>query len=291
MDVVRQRRRRLGTRVAPDVSLPVARWATMVHTFVLPHSHLGSGRRLVALAFVASIVACGGHPTRLGSYFRTVAPQRQPAKAMVAVAPTSRRRRRAGTRRVRHLTKRRTAIDTAHGRLDGTLIQVVPVGDHARATATTATSTCRSKWQVSSMMSPSTSAAPLRRRWLHESTLQMPGGPWSQGCTAATASPIRHSDCTPPTLRRWIHQTWPTRSSLASNVTQVSVFCTGYSQEDGCHDVHYKDGAGDDGAIVLNPTAASSSTIFLRFTTRRSEPAWPGGTLCLRIRDLRAARA
>ena len=33
---------------------------------------------------------------------------------------------------------------------------------------------------------------------------------------------------------------------------KIAVFCTGYSEGNGCHDVHYENGNGKDGAIVLD---------------------------------------
>jgi hypothetical protein len=43
------------------------------------------------------------------------------------------------------------------------------------------------------------------------------------------------------------------------------VFCTSYTHGNGCHDVHYQNGSGQDGAIVLDPTAATSPILFFRF--------------------------
>jgi uncharacterized protein YukJ len=53
---------------------------------------------------------------------------------------------------------------------------------------------------------------------------------------------------------------------LLAATSKISIFCTGYSQGNGCHDVHYENGSSEDGAIVLNPTDSSSSILFFRFT-------------------------
>jgi len=55
--------------------------------------------------------------------------------------------------------------------------------------------------------------------------------------------------------------------SLLATTSKISIFCTGYSTDNGCHDVHYENGSGKDGAIVLDPTAAMSPVLFFRFTT------------------------
>jgi hypothetical protein len=55
--------------------------------------------------------------------------------------------------------------------------------------------------------------------------------------------------------------------TLLATTSKISVFCTGYSQGNGCHDVHFENGSGKDGAIVLDPTAAMSPVLFFRFAT------------------------
>jgi len=57
-------------------------------------------------------------------------------------------------------------------------------------------------------------------------------------------------------------------ATLLANVSKISIFCKGYPQGNGCHDVHYEDGSGEDGAIVLNPTEATSQMLFFHFTSQ-----------------------
>ena len=57
--------------------------------------------------------------------------------------------------------------------------------------------------------------------------------------------------------------------SLLEGTSQISIFCTGYSEGNGCHDVHYEDGTTNDGALVLNPLAASP-TLFSSASYRRA---------------------
>jgi hypothetical protein len=56
--------------------------------------------------------------------------------------------------------------------------------------------------------------------------------------------------------------------SLLEGTSQISIFCTGYSEGNGCHDVHYEDGTTNDGALVLNPLAASPTLVFFRFVSQ-----------------------
>jgi hypothetical protein len=56
--------------------------------------------------------------------------------------------------------------------------------------------------------------------------------------------------------------------SLLEGTSQISIYCTGYSEGNGCHDVHYQDGSTNDGALVLNPQAATPTLVFFRFVSQ-----------------------
>jgi hypothetical protein len=54
--------------------------------------------------------------------------------------------------------------------------------------------------------------------------------------------------------------------AAVASTSKVSIFCTSYApQGNGCHDVHYENGKGNDGAIVLDPTSATPMVMFFRF--------------------------
>jgi hypothetical protein len=161
-----------------------------------------------------------------------------------------------------------TAINTAHGRLDGTLVFVLPVGG-ARA-CNGDDSHVHLQIEVSGAVYDvavdigSTKGGEVG---YDEVMMAMPDGAWSEGWhgTDTLAYPslgLHSTDFTtvaPDTLATQLE-------TRLADVTEISIFCTGYSEEDGCHDVHYEHGDGDDGAIVLNPKAATPSILFFRFT-------------------------
>jgi hypothetical protein len=53
-------------------------------------------------------------------------------------------------------------------------------------------------------------------------------------------------------------------TELAS-VNHISIFCTDYTDNTGCHDVHRRY-AGYDGALVLHPLASQAHVILFDFT-------------------------
>jgi hypothetical protein len=109
--------------------------------------------------------------------------------------------------------------------------------------------------------------APNDEVGLYQDTITVPGGVWAEGWhgTDALAYPTLGLSSTsfpiqaPTTIGGTV-------ASLLAGVSKISIFCKGYRQGNGCHDVHYENGQ-TDGAIVLDPTSATSSTLFFRFTS------------------------
>ncbi len=102
---------------------------------------------------------------------------------------------------------------------------------------------------------------------MYQTTVTVPGGVWSEGwhnqslsysslSLSSSSFPLQD----PTTIASELE-------SLLNSTSKISIFCTGYTPGDnGCHDVHYENGSSTDGAIVLNPTSASSSMLFFRFS-------------------------
>jgi hypothetical protein len=160
-----------------------------------------------------------------------------------------------------------TLIDTSHGRLDGTLVYVLPVGGSSACNGDDShvhlqIEVSGNVYDVAVDIGSSGDDVGM-----YETTLALPGGPWAEGWHGADAlgytSLGLHSTefpvVSPSTAAADVE-------SLLEDTSEISIFCTGYSQGDGCHDVHYEDGTSNDGAIVLNPTAATPSIVFFRFS-------------------------
>jgi hypothetical protein len=160
------------------------------------------------------------------------------------------------------------AINTQHGRLDGYLSFVVPIGGsfscngdnshvHLQIRAggsiyDVAVDTGKFSGDVN----------------LYEADMPLPDGAWSEGWHGSdaltyTALGIHSSEFMPQdpaTLGTKI------QTELAGK-NHVSVFGTGYAQENGCHDVHYHSGGGQDGALVIDPLSTPAHILFFRFST------------------------
>ena len=103
---------------------------------------------------------------------------------------------------------------------------------------------------------------------MFQETMAVPGGAWAEGwhgTDTLTYSSIGVSSsslplASPTTIASQVE-------AALQNTSKISVFCVGYTPGDnGCHDVHFEHGGGDDGAIVLDPTAATSPVLFFRFS-------------------------
>lgn len=160
-----------------------------------------------------------------------------------------------------------TIIDTTHGRLDGTLVYVLPVGGSSACNGDGS----HVHLQVQASGNIYDVAVDIGSTGddvgTYETQLALPGGAWAEGWhgsdTLAYPSLGLHSTSFPTTSPSGVAATV---ESLLEDTSQISIFCTGYSQGDGCHDVHYEDGSGNDGAIVLDPSAATPSILFFRFS-------------------------
>ncbi len=99
-------------------------------------------------------------------------------------------------------------------------------------------------------------------------SIAMPDGAWSEGWHSGysltyTGLGLTSSQFTSesPSAR-----TTDLEASLA-NANHISIFCVPYSSGNGCHYVHYYNGGGNDGAIVVDPLSATPQMMFFRFST------------------------
>jgi hypothetical protein len=164
-----------------------------------------------------------------------------------------------------------TAVNTSHGRLDGTLVYVVDVGETQKI-CNGDDSHVHLQIEVNGAVydvAVDIGTAPNDEVGSYEESIAVPGGVWAEGWHGA-------DNLGYPSLG--VHDTsFVTMApaamaaevqSLLAGTSKISIFCTGYSQGNGCHDVHYKDGTTEDGAIVLDPTATTSKVLFFRFATQ-----------------------
>jgi hypothetical protein len=161
------------------------------------------------------------------------------------------------------------AVNSSHGRLDGTLVYVVPVDQGKQCNGDS--SHVHLQIEVSGEVydvAVDIGTAPNDEVGYLEQTMAVPGGAWAEGWhgadTLAYPSLGIHSTAfglmDPAAVAQEV-------VTLLASTSKISIFCTGYSQGNGCHDVHYENGSGKDGAIVLDPTAATSPVLFFRFAT------------------------
>jgi hypothetical protein len=161
-----------------------------------------------------------------------------------------------------------TAINTFHGRLDGYLSFVVPVGGSHSCNGDSS----HLHMQVRMKGSIYDVAVDMGKFsgdvLLYEMDEAIPDGAWSEGwhgndsldyhALGLVAAQFTPED--PATLGQKL------QTELAG-VNHVSVFGENYTQGNGCHQVHYV-GGGNDGAIVVHPLAAKAHVLFFRFSTQ-----------------------
>jgi hypothetical protein len=158
-------------------------------------------------------------------------------------------------------------VNTSHGRLDGTLVYVLPVDGSSSCNGDSA----HVHLQIEVSGSVYDVAVDIGKTgdevgW-YEQTMAVPGGAWAEGwhgsdtlgynALGLTASQFATLD--PASMASEVE-------TLLASTSQISIFRTGYSEGDGCHDVHYENGTSEDGALVLDPLSASSPVVFFRFT-------------------------
>jgi hypothetical protein len=159
-----------------------------------------------------------------------------------------------------------TAVDTSHGRLDGTLVYVVPTGGPGKCNGDD--SHVHLQVEVSSLIYDVAVdiGAAGDQVGMYQQTIALPGGAWAEGWHGADTlaypklglSVGQFPIAAPATIAANVQ-------SLLESTSKISVFCTSYTTDNGCHDVHYENGNGNDGAIVLDPTAATPTILFFRF--------------------------
>lgn len=161
-----------------------------------------------------------------------------------------------------------TAIDTYHGRLDGLLSYVVPQGGPKA---------CNGDYshvhlQVRAGGNVYDVAVDIGKFQgdvlMYEANMPLPDGAWSEGWHGSDALDyvslgLKSSQFTPMSPSGVAKKL----ESELSGVNHISVFGTGYSQHNGCHDIHYV-GSGRDGAIVLQPLSAHPHVLFFHFSTQ-----------------------
>ncbi len=162
-----------------------------------------------------------------------------------------------------------TIVDTTFGRLDGTLVYVVGVGQGHACNGDSShvhlqVEVSGNVYDVAVDIGTTSDEVGL-----DEETVSVPDGVWAEGWHGSDQLGYRslglHSSSFPLTTPNALGSQLV---SLLETTSTISIFCTGYSQGNGCHDVHYKNGSGDDGAIVLNPTTDTSATLFFRFSSQ-----------------------
>lgn len=160
-----------------------------------------------------------------------------------------------------------TIVNSKHGRLDGKLVYVLPVnGSHS---CNGDSSHVHLQVEVSGLVydvAVDVGTSTTDEVGMLVTSETVPGGVWSEGWHSA-------DNLSYPSLG--VHSTQLTLAdpgTIASQIEsalgptgQIAIFCTGYTQGNGCHDVHYQNGSGQDGAIVLDPASATSPMMFLRF--------------------------
>ena len=162
-----------------------------------------------------------------------------------------------------------TAVSGFHGRMDGTLVYVVPQGGPSSCNGDDS----HVHLQVQMSGAVYDVAVDIGKSGDEEGyevkSLAPPGGAWSEGWhgsdnlgyPALGLSSGQFTTLAPADLSTEIE-------ALLAGTSEVSVYCIAYTQRNGCHDVHYKDGNGGDGAIVLNPMAATPSILFFHFANQ-----------------------
>lgn len=160
-----------------------------------------------------------------------------------------------------------TAVNTYSGRLDGYLVYVVPQGGP---------SSCNGDFshvhlQVKANGSVYDVAVDIGKTagdtLFYEQDMPLPQHAWLEGWHNFNISypslgvhASQFTSETPAALGQKI-------VAELANVNHIAVFGHGYQTQNGCHDVHYNDGA-TDGAIVIEPLSPTAHVLFFRFSTQ-----------------------
>ncbi len=162
-----------------------------------------------------------------------------------------------------------TAADTTHGRLDGTLVYVLPIDGSSACNGDSA----HVHLQIEVSGSIYDVAVDVGKSgdevaW-YQQTIAAPGGPWAEGWHGSDSLGYSSIGLTSSAFATLAPAAMGAEvESLLSNTSKISIYCTGYTPGDnGCHDVHYQNGSSQDGAIVIDPTAATPTLLFFRFAS------------------------
>lgn len=159
------------------------------------------------------------------------------------------------------------AVSTSYGRLDGTLVYIVGQGGSAACNGDDShihlqVEVSGDVYDVAVDIGKSSDEVGVDQQ-----SIEVPGGAWSEGWHAADSLGYKsvglHSTSLPLAKPNDVAAQL---EGLLASTTHVSIFCTGYTQHNGCHDVHYQNGTTTDGAIVLDPSTANAPVVFLRFS-------------------------
>ena len=161
------------------------------------------------------------------------------------------------------------AVNTSYGRLDGTLVYVVGIGQSRACNGDDShvhlqVEVSGNVYDVAVDIGTTSDEVGLE-----ETNVTVPGGAWSEGWHDSDALSYKSIGVHSSDMALTSPHTLGTNlENLLVSTSQISIFCTGYSQGNGCHDVHYVDGSSRDGAIVLDPSSPSSPVIFFRFSSQ-----------------------
>lgn len=162
-----------------------------------------------------------------------------------------------------------TAVSSSYGRLDGTLVYVVGIGQGHACNGDD--SHVHLQIEVSgNVYDVAVDIGTTKDEvGLDEQSITVPGGTWAEGWHGSDAMSYKSigvsSSSMPLTAPNAVGSQL---ESLLVSTSKISIFCMGYAQGNGCHDVHYDDGSGKDGAIVVDPTSDSSPVVFFRFSSQ-----------------------
>lgn len=164
-----------------------------------------------------------------------------------------------------------TALSTTFGRLDGALVAIVPAGHHGCSGDADhlhlQVKAGGAVYDIAVTMA-STMSGSMPEVFLAEKDAPLANGPWSEGWHAGDKFDYVHNlglhaadfTATPAAaLAAKIEQ-------LLSTVNHISVYATGYGPGGG-HKVH-RNGGGQDGALVLEPTSATPHVLAFHFSTQ-----------------------
>jgi hypothetical protein len=155
------------------------------------------------------------------------------------------------------------ALTEGHGRMDGFLVSIVAPG--AGPQCNDDTGHVHLQVEINGAIYD---VAVNTDVLYDEVDIALPGGAWSQGWhpgeyldypTTLGLHAAAFTTATPAALAQKVE------SELAA-ANHISIFGTGYGPT-GAHDIHREGGAGDDGAIVINPLSPLAHLLVFRFST------------------------